>query len=498
MLITLCLFSACSTQVPDSIRFGLSTAPSTLDPRYATDAASTRINRLIYRRLVDFDEHARPLPSLARWEVVTPRHYRFILGDKGRLFHNGKNLTAEDVKATYDYVLDPDNASPHRGSVAVIEKIEVVNDDTVDFFLKTPDPLFPGRLVLGILPEDLIRKNHPFNHAPVGSGPIKFIQWSSEERLILERIRDRQIISFITVKDPTVRILKLLRGELDLIQGELPFEMINWLRKKDEVDVEKVHGDNFSYIGFNLQDPDTGNLLIRRAIARGIDRDAIIRYALGAAARKAESIFPPGHWAADPQLHGYGYDPQASRRVLLKAGYDQEHPLRLTYTTSTNPLSIRLAAIMQQQLKQVGVELDIRSYDWGTFYGDIKAGRFQMYSLSWVGLKMPDAFRYIFHSHSMPPSGANRGGFRDRQVDALIEKAEKTTDLNEQTGLYRSIQQRLREQLPYIPLWYEDNVLVKRRQIAGYALSMDGNYDGLINTYRIREAGVRKSVSSGY
>ncbi|MCH7695995.1 MAG: ABC transporter substrate-binding protein, partial [Proteobacteria bacterium] len=159
-------------------------------------------------------------------------------------------------------------------------------------------------------------------------------------------------------------------------------------------------------------------------------------------------------------------------------------PLSLIYKTSTNPLSIRFATIIQQQLKQVGIELEIHSHDWGTFYGDIKAGRFQMYSLSWVGIKMPDVFRYIFHSASKPPAGANRGRFDDAIVDQLIEQAEAEETLSVRTDIYRAIQQRLHQQLPYIPLWYEDNVLVKRKQISGYTLAADGNYDGLINIQR--------------
>ena len=476
--------SACSTQQSDTIRFGLSAAPATLVPRYATDAASDRITRLIYRRLVDFDGQANFVPALASWQRLTARHYRFTLGNEGRLFHNGTILTATDVKATYDFVLNPDNASPHRDSIAVIDNIKLIDDNTIDFHLHRADPIFPGRLVIGILPEVLMLKAHAFNQLPVGSGPLKFIEWPSEERLSLQRISDKQFIDFITVKDPTVRVLKLLRAEIDLLQGELPHEMIAWLANKQAVDISQNNGSNFSYIGFNLEDADTSKLMVRKAIACAIDRQKIIHYALGKAARLAGSIFPPEHWAADPGLTGYAYNPDESKRLLLKAGYSRNKPLSLNYKTSTNPVSIRFATIIQQQLKQVGIELEIHSHDWGTFYGDIKAGRFQMYSLSWVGIKMPDVFRYIFHSVSIPPAGANRGRFDDAIMDQLIEQAEAEETLSVRTDIYRAIQQRLHQQLPYIPLWYEDNVLVKRKQISGYTLAADGNYDGLINIQR--------------
>jgi peptide/nickel transport system substrate-binding protein len=108
-----------------------------------------------------------------------------------------------------------------------------------------------------------------------------------------------------------------------------------------------------------------------------------------------------------------------------------------------------------------------------------------MFSLSWVGLKMPDIFRYVFHSSSVPPDGANRGRYIDTQTDILIEIAEKKTDLDEQAAVYRELQNHLHEQLPYVPLWYEDNILAHQKNISGYDLSTDGNYDGLKKVRRI-------------
>jgi peptide/nickel transport system substrate-binding protein len=123
--------------------------------------------------------------------------------------------------------------------------------------------------------------------------------------------------------------------------------------------------------------------------------------------------------------------------------------------------------------------VEIRSYDWGTFYGDIKKGVFQMFSLSWVGIKTPDIYRYVFHSEAIPPNGANRGRYRSREVDRLIELAEGAVSLDERVAAYRQLQQMLFTDLPYVPLWYEDHVVVSRPGITGYHLSQDGNYDAM-------------------
>lgn len=475
---------SCSRQQENVIHFGLSTAPVTLDPRYATDAVSHRINRLIYQRLVDFDDQYHMVPALADWEQITPTRYRFRLKNENRKFQNGDYLTADDVKATYDSVLDSKNLSPHRATLTNIDKIRVLDKDTVDFYIKKADPLFPGRLVMGILPKKLILVGHPFQKLPVGSGHLKFLKWSAEEVLKLKRTSDNQVIEFDTVKDSTVRALKLLRGEIDIIQNDVPFELLAWLRKHDSIIIETGKGTVFTYLGFNLQDPVLKQLNIRRAIAYAINRDEIIKYVLGGAARKAGALLPPGHWAANPELSGYPFDPGKSRRLLQQSGYNMNNPLKISYKTSSNPLRVRLATIIQYQLGQVGIRVDLNSYDWGTFYGDIKAGRFQMFSLSWVGLNMPDIFRYVFHSDSTPPQGANRGHFADRRTDELIELAESKPDLDEQATVYRELQERLQEQLPYVPLWYEDNLLARRKNITGYTLYSNGDYDGLLTTHK--------------
>ncbi|MCZ6805106.1 MAG: ABC transporter substrate-binding protein [Proteobacteria bacterium] len=477
--------SSCADENRDSIAFGLNTAPVTLDPCYATDAVSYRITRLIYKSLIDFDDQFHVVPDLASWEQIALDHYRFTLNNGGRKFHDGSFLTSKDVKATYNYVLNPENASPHRGSILMIDSIIVINKDTIDFKLSQPDPLFPGRLVIGILPEKLISSKHDFNKRPVGSGLMRFSEWKGESHLKLIRISDKQTIEFIALKDPTVRVLKLLRGEIDLVQGNLPPEIVKWLDERESIHIEKKRGDTFAYIGFNLEDTTTGNKLVRNAIAHAIDRESIIKYLKGGAARMAGAILPADHWAGRPDLTGFEYGPEKARMFLKQAGYDNEKPLKLTYKTSSEPLSLRLATVIQDQLKFVGIEVDIRSYDWGTFYGDIKAGRFQMYSLSWVGLKMPDIFRYVFHSASIPPNGANRGRFIDAHVDSIIEMAEVEPSLSKQAAYYRELQQVLFDALPYIPLWYEDNVLAMRKNIQGYSLSTDGNFDSLEYTTRI-------------
>lgn len=477
----------------NAIRFGLSSAPVTLDPLQATDATSSRINRLIYQRLVEFGPDNKPMPGIASWQQLDGRHYRFFLikesgikeaEKKALTFHHGKLLTANDVKATYDAVLNKTTASPHKNALKHIERIEVLDDNTIDFYLTRPDPLFPSFLAIGILPEDLLKAGHSFNQKPIGSGPFKFSHWPFDGQLFLRRQTDQQLFEFLKVKNPTVRVLKLLRGELDLLQNNLPPEHISFLKDVSDIRFLTQQGSNYSYLGFNLQDDDTGQVKLRKAIAYALDRDKIIQYALGNAAKKASGFFPAEHWAG-AGLNAYDYDQKRAIALMSELGFSAKKHMPLTYKTSSDPFRIRIATIIQSQLKDVFIDVDIRSYDWGTFYGDIKNGKFQLYSLTWVGIKTPDVFRNVFHSESLPPSGANRGRLKNKKIDQMIETAEQQQDLAEQARLYQLLQEELHQILPYVSLWYEDNIAFFRQNIQAYQVSQDGNYDGLKKVNRL-------------
>ncbi|WP_455208536.1 ABC transporter substrate-binding protein [Kaarinaea lacus] len=482
-IVTLTLGSCQPRPENDAIRFGLANAPVTLDPRYSTDAISSRINRLLYRQLIDFDAASQPVPALADWQKLSPQHFRFVLREQHRVFHDGTRLTAHDVKATFDSVLHGNDVSPHRSTLHMIDKIVVIDENTVDFHLNVPDPLFPGYLEVGILPAAKIDAAHPFNIQPIGNGAFRFLAWPDPGRLRLQRVADQQVFEFLYVKEENTRVLKLLRGELDMLQNDIDTELIRYLNERAEVKVVNGAGNNFSYLGFNLQDPVVGQLEVRQAIAYAIDRKAIITYLFSGRARQASAILTPDHWAGHPDLPQYVYSPDKARQLLAQIGFNRENPLRITYKTSSNPFRIRLATIIQSQLAAVGIDVDIRTYDWGTFYGDIKSGNFQMYSLAWVGINLPDIFRHVFHSRSIPPAGANRGRFHNTRVDNLLEAAQNEQDVVIQARIYQEIQEILHQELPYVPLWYEDHVFMAQNNVQGYRIHSDGNYDGLIDVY---------------
>ncbi len=454
------------------IVFAISQAPLNLDPRYATDAASERLNRLLYQSLVDFDAHTKPQAGIASWQQLSPLSYQFTLSEQRRLFYypasaehkaKARKLTAYDVKATYDSITALSD-SPHSAEFSNLKNVVVANERTVLFYLNAPDRHFPAKLLLGILPADLVESQHDFARLPVGSGPLVLLD--SHNKWRLQRLDDDQLISLVEVKDPTVRMLKLVHAEVDLIQGDLPPESVRYLQAKPGLTVKTAVGVNFSYMGLNTQDPQLKKLKVRQALAHAIDRQAIIDKAMLKHSRLGGAILPPEHYAQQQTLPAYAYDPALARRLLQEAGVSL--PLKLVYKTSTDAQRLRLATIMQAQMRAAGIDLEIRSLDWATFFAEIKQGNFQLYGLTWVGVKTPEIYAQAFASDSVPPKGFNRGRYQDAELDKLLSAED-----------WQAVTQRVHQQLPYIPLWYEGQFAAMQKGMQNYSPKADGNWDDL-------------------
>lgn len=456
------------TALTAPIQLAVAQAPHHLDPRFASDAASERINRLIYQPLVDFDAASHPVPKLATWQWQDTLSVMFTLKPDLQPFHDATPLTAHDVKATYESI-QLLKSSPKAAEFANIANIQVLNDDQLVFALHQPDQAFVEKLIIGIMPKALIDRGHDFAHKPVGNGPLQFVSWQGV--LQLKRQSDAQQIQIVEVKDPTVRVLKLLRGEVDVLQGDLPPELVKFLQSQTHLQVQTGQGANFSYLGFNYQDPVLTRLQVRQAIAHAIDIPAIIDSMMVDGTVQAGAILPSKHYAGNPQLPLYQYQPEYAKQLLINAGV--KLPLKLVYKTSTDAQRVRLATVMQAQMRQAGIELSINSLDWGTFFENIKQGQFQLYGLTWVGIKTPDIYTKVFHSTMTPPNGLNRGRFANDEIDDLLEKQD-----------WQAATNAIHQALPYIPLWYEGQFIAAQQNLIIQPPPADGNWDSLASIKR--------------
>src|SRR5208337_689137 len=244
---------------------------------------------------------------------------------------------------------------------------------------------------------------------------------------------------------------------------------------------ERAPGTILSYLAFNTRDPLLQDVRVRQAIAYAIDRGPLLEYIWRGLAQPALSVLPPQSWAYDSDVATYPHDPDKARQMLDAAGYRAHDGVRfhLTMKTSTEESTRLLAAVLQQQLRDVGIALDIRTFEFATFMADVTSGAFQFYSLRWIGNEDPDIFDTVFQTRNFPPAGRNRGFYSNPRVDSLIDQARRETDQNVRKKLYTEVQEILAQDVPSINLWYFDNVLVHTRRVRDVMLNPSGNYDFL-------------------
>ncbi len=480
-------------------RVGIEATPTTLDPRYATGAHAVRMLPLLFNGLLAVDPSGELRPDLAEtWERPDPLTHVLRLRP-GVRFQDGTRLTAADVVATYRYVMDPAHGCPAVGALDALASVEAPDARTVVFRLKRVYVSFPFQLTMGILPEALAGEED-LGDRVVGTGPYRLAAFRPGEEVVLEAFPEHfagrpflERIRFRIVGNATTRLLEIRSGGLDLLQNAVPPYAVKFLRRDPGLRVIVAPGSSYQYLGFNLEDPILADVRVRRAIAFAIDREALISFALAGLARPAYGLLPPEHWAHNPDVPRYGYDPARARRLLDEAGHpdpDGDGPavrFRLSYKTSTDKTALEVAHVIADQLRKVGIGVEVRSFEWGTFFADVKKGDFQLMSLRWIGIRDPDAFHYLFHSASIPPAGANRGRYRNPRVDAWIDESRRTPDRERRKALYARIQEAVARDCVYASLWWLDNVVVIRKGFTGFVPLPGGEYTSLAS---VRPEGV--------
>lgn len=488
MLVTGCMYHTDSNTAVMIIE----NSPTNLDPRIGIDGASERIDMLLFDSLLHRDEHFNLQPMLAeRWEIPDPQTYIFHLRS-GVRFHDGRPLTSRDVKYTIDSLLNHFLPSPKSATYKHVDRIEAPDDSTVIFHLKEPDTSLLWNLSdggIGIVPYG---SGVDFGQNPVGSGPFRFVRQKQDEEVVIERnpdywnVAERPRIArvrFAVIPDSTTRALELRKGSADIALTSLTADTVETLRKEPNLDVEVFPGSTYSYVAFNLRDPILRNVRVRQAIAYAINRGPVIHYLWRDQVEPASSILPPQSWAYNDHVQKYDYNPQRARELLDQAGYAPDASgvrFHLLMKTSTEETTRLLAAVLQQQLRDVGIALDIRTLENAVFLSEVTKGAFQIYSLRWIGGNQdPDIFEYVFHSSSIPPQRANRGYYSNPKVDALLNQARTEIDPVKRKPLYDEVQKILAEDVPYVNLWYLDNVLVHNRRVKGLQVMPGGDYNFL-------------------
>ncbi|HPQ80875.1 MAG TPA: ABC transporter substrate-binding protein [bacterium] len=364
-LLVLCLFSSCSKSAASgsALVVAIPAAPLTLDPRLASDAEGDKIGSLICEGLVRFDENLDIVPGLAeKIDRLSDTSYRFRLRP-GVLFHDGTPLTADDVVYTFRSIVSGKIASPYKGSYEWIDRVEAESPLVVRIDMKEPYGPFMSRLTRGIVSKKVaMERGKLFGRAPVCAGPYRFVRFAPDSSVELEANSNyygkkpkTEGLTFRVVKDNNVRVLKLIKGDVDLVQNAVPPMLIDKLLENPELKKSAGAGIVMAYMGMNLTDPVLSDPRVRRAIAYAIDRDAIIAHRWKGLASKANSVLSPRNWAYARGLGQYDHDPERAKRLLDEAGYrdpDGDGPgarFRLTLKTSTARDRIDIARMLAGQ-----------------------------------------------------------------------------------------------------------------------------------------------------
>jgi peptide/nickel transport system substrate-binding protein len=502
VVILAALFIGCGhapTETPRTITFLIETMPANLDPRIGTDARSAQLTSLLFSGLLERDAAMNVRGDLAdHWETPDPKTYIFHLHG-GVKFSDGRALTSDDVKFTFESILNgiPNGngitQSPKKGAFRAVQSIDAPDAQTIIFHLSEPNASFAWSLVrsaVGIVPAG---SGANFAQHPVGSGPFRFVSSLQDEEVVFER-NDQyfrgspqiQRVKFRVVPEAVVRALELRKGTADVELNSFTPDMIPVLAEQPDLAITEEPGTLFSYVSFNCEDPTLAHREVRQALTYATDRATLVRTLIRNQAHVAAGPLPPNNWAYESNVPQYEFDPAKAEALLDQAGFprrgDPHTGIRFTITmkSSTDSLARLLGEVLQDEWKRVGVQLELRPLEFATFYADITKGNFQLYTLRWVGANNdPDFFEYAFGSHKIPPAGANRGRYRNAKLDALVDQARVEPDREKRRAIYSQVQQIIATDLPYLPLWFQDNISVHRRRIGNVLLGPGGDYDFL-------------------
>jgi peptide/nickel transport system substrate-binding protein len=458
----------------------------TFDPRRSSDTAAERMRQLMFNSLTRKDDKFEPVPDLAeRYESSTDyKTFTFYLRPNV-MFHNRRPLSAADVKYTFDTMKDISSAKRadlERDHVSV--ETDPSNPLKVTFHCGNPCPGFANTIVpIGIIPEGTSSEQEKH---PIGTGPFKFESYLEDQEVVLTSNNDYfegppsiKRLSVRIIPDNSTRESELRKGSVDLaINADFDPVTVEGLQNTPGIKTEITDGTNITHLGVNLQDPILKDRRVRQALAYGIDRDAIIRDVLRGQAFPARSILPRSQWAYEPNVATYPYEPERAKKLLAEAGKSN---LKLSLKTSPVSLSRKIGEAIQEQMRRVGVTLELQSLERQKLTQDMTEGNFQLYLNTLVGgNQSPDIFKFVYGSGAIPPNGQNRSRYSNPEIDKLLLEAQ-TASRDRRKEIFSQVQKTLAEDLPQIYLWYPATIVIYRDRISNVKVDPSGDWSAIRN-----------------
>lgn len=501
-----CVPPGCSRQGHDAtIRLALQTEPTTLDPAFSVDFSSGKLSSLIHSNLVAFDPDAEIVPDLARsWEILDEgRRYVFHLG--AARFSNGRRVTAADIVYSVRRLLDPATVSPrwwllkplrgaagfHGGGRWDGEAVRAIDDSTVVMELERPVAHFLGLLAMSaagvVCREEIERLGAGYGRSPCGSGPWMLSSWAEGDEILLVPNPGwpgprtaLEGLSFRIIPEQMTQIAEFETGSLDVL--EVPrAELEHWraagtpLLWKEELRVV--------YIGLNTRKPPFTDPRVRHAMNLAVDVEKIVVHVLFGAGKRARGVIPPSLRLSPGPAERYPYDPARARALLAEAGYPNGFAMEIWQRE--NPEAGRVLESVQGYLAEIGITAKLVTREWGAFKEAVDQGTPDAFFLDWLA-DYPDAENFLtplFHSSNIGGSG-NRTGYRNAGVDSMLDAASMCMDRAERWELYRSAEEIVYGDAPWLFLWFPEKYEVVSPRLTGYRIPL------IFNGQRFLDVGV--------
>jgi peptide/nickel transport system substrate-binding protein len=455
---------------------GQSAEPDRFDPHLTTAYAAFQILENVYDTLVQPGPDLTMEPALAtEWTVSEDQlTWTFTLRE-GVTFHNGSELTADDIVYSLERIRDPDVGSGAAFRLDAVDTIEAPDESTVVVTVSAPTPnlltLLGGYKGMAIVAEETV-EDGSIDTTPVGTGPFVFESYSPGDGVELVRnenywradegLPHLDAVRFVAVPDPTVLLTNLQSGDVDWIDTVPPAELQS-LEASDDVEVGRVPGGDYHYFALNQERPPFDDVRVRQAIAMAIDREEITEAATFGAATANQTAIPAGNfWYFEYAPYTAG-DIEGAQALLDEAGVDD---LSIEFlVTSDFPETVTQAQVIAAQLEPLGVEVTINSVDFSTWLDLQGSGEFDAFMLSWIGNIDPDEFYYAQHHTD---GTFNFQGYSNPEVDELLDAARVEVDEDARKDLYDEVATIIVDDASYIYLYNPDNIDAWLPDVTGY------------------------------
>ncbi len=474
-----------------TLRVGLDVDAGTGDPRLARDTSAFRLRELVFDGLVEMQPDFTVSPSLAEsWENPDDLTWVFKLRE-GVEFHNGEELTASDVKYTFDTILAEDFASPSRAFFSPITSVDVIDDYTVQFTLDQPYGPFLSYLTMGIVPQAVAEADpEGFASNPVGTGPFMLSEWKRGDSISLaaneaywDGAPELDAIEMSVVPDNSARVVALEAGDLDLVQSPISPQDVKRMETTDGFVVNRTPAAGYTYVNLNCADPVLADVNVRKALSHLVNREDITSTIYESVGAVAKGPIPPGMWAYTDDLPAYDYDPEMAAQLLDEAGWTMGddgmrakdgEPLQITVRThSEDPDRRQVIEVLQAELMNAGIQADTNVVEWPSFFADVQNGDYQVGVVGWLNLANPD--QALYRQFTID-GAANYGTCDDEELDALIKEARATLDQDAAKELYTEATQRVVDNAFYMFLQYQEYIAMHPDSLQGFTVNPVQNF----------------------